>query len=113
MATLAQHHTAAEARSFDHWSEGRLDESDLSHIPGEAGLAVDPARFGHEFALVALQRKLKDAGRFVFIDRAKRNPDFLRFVPDSLGYVGWALELLPQYGELAALLRARLPEVGR
>ena len=60
-------------------------------------LAMDaPARerFAAGFWLVAVQRKLKDAGRFVFIDRVRGNPDFLRWYPQSLAYVGRALRRL-------------------
>src|SRR6185436_20440650 len=58
------------------------------------------------FWQVAAQRKLKDAGRFVFIDRVRGNPDFLRFFPQSLRYAGRALaqlgerELLGRLGRL-------------
>jgi N-acetylmuramate 1-kinase len=59
------------------------------------GLAA-PARerFAAGFWLMAVQRKLKDAGRFVFIDRVRSNPDFLRWYPQSLVYVGRALRRL-------------------
>jgi len=77
----------------------------------EAGLGIEQDRFEHEFALVTLQRKLKDSGRFVFIDREKRNGSFLRFVPDSLGYVSWALRRLPEYEALGAVLTARVEEL--
>lgn len=39
------------------------------------------------YHLVTLQRKMKDSGRFVYIDRVKKNPGFLQFIPTSLGYV--------------------------
>ena len=39
--------------------------------------AAERAALGREFDLVTVQRKLKDAGRFVFIDRVKQNPSFL------------------------------------
>ena len=38
-----------------------------------------------------MQRKLKDAGRFVFIDRVRGNPSFLGYIDDSLAYVRAAL----------------------
>jgi aminoglycoside/choline kinase family phosphotransferase len=50
--------------------------------------------FERSFWQVAVQRKLKDAGRFVFIDRVRGNPDFLRFFPQSLVYAGRALRQL-------------------
>ena len=43
------------------------------------------------FHLQTVQRKLKDAGRFVFIDRVKGNPGFLQWVDVTLGYVSEAL----------------------
>jgi len=39
---------------------------------------------GREFDLVTVQRKLKDAGRFVFIDRVKGNGSFLKFVEPTI-----------------------------
>jgi aminoglycoside/choline kinase family phosphotransferase len=47
-----------------------------------------------EFDLVTVQRKLKDAGRFVFIDRQKNNPSFLKYVPETIHKVRAALERL-------------------
>jgi aminoglycoside/choline kinase family phosphotransferase len=58
----------------------RLDE-----YAEHAGLsAAGRAEVGREFDLVTVQRKLKDAGRFVFIDRTKRNPSFLGFVEPTI-----------------------------
>ena len=51
-----------------------------------------------------LQRKLKDAGRFVYIDRVKNNPSFLRFIDSSLRYVADAGARLPEYGDLFGAL---------
>jgi aminoglycoside/choline kinase family phosphotransferase len=57
-----------------------------------------------EFDLVTAQRKLKDAGRFVFIDRENGNSAFLKFVTPTIKKVGGALErLAPRYPELAEL----------
>jgi aminoglycoside/choline kinase family phosphotransferase len=52
----------------------------------------------------AVQRKLKDAGRFVFIDRVKGNPDFLPHVGQSLAYVRRALGRLPELSPLREIL---------
>ncbi len=62
-----------------------------------------------EFHLVAVQRKLKDAGRFVFIDRVKGNPSFLPHVPHSLELVRRSLRADPSLGRLAAILADLLP----
>lgn len=45
-----------------------------------------------DFWLVALHRKMKDTGRFVFIDRVRNNPSFLKHIPQSLVYVKRSLE---------------------
>lgn len=39
------------------------------------------------FHLVTLQRKMKDAGRFIYIDRVKKNPGFLQYIPATLRYI--------------------------
>lgn len=51
-------------------------------------------RLAGEFDLVTVQRKLKDAGRFVFIDRQKGNPSFIKFVTPTIKKVGAALTRL-------------------
>ncbi len=65
---------------------------------------LDSDMLRQEFWLVALHRKLKDAGRFVYIDRVRGNPGFLQWFPQSLVYVGRALAELPEYRALAELL---------
>ena len=67
--------------------------------------------FRRTFDLLTVQRKLKDAGRFEFIDRVKKNPSFLPYVAPSLRYVARALERLPEYGELLSVLREVHPEM--
>ena len=52
------------------------------------------AAIGLEFDLVTVQRKLKDAGRFVFIDRVKGNPSFLKFVEPTIAKVRASLSRL-------------------
>ncbi len=76
---------------------GGLREQGLLDADGEAA-------FARSFALQTVQRKLKDAGRFVFIDRVRGNPSFLRYIPRSLAYVGAALAGLDDRAELRALL---------
>jgi aminoglycoside/choline kinase family phosphotransferase len=83
----------------------------IGYFVSRAGIE-DQTAFRRLFVLQTLQRKLKDAGRFVFIDRVRKNPAFLRWIPASIGYVREALAAAP--GELAAareLLARRLPEL--
>lgn len=70
----------------------------------------DRALVQAHFDLVTVQRKMKDAGRFVYIDRVKRNPNFLPFIPNSLRYVREALERTVLYRPLLDLLIPFVPE---
>ena len=70
----------------------------------------DAACVRREFDLVTVQRKLKDAGRFVYIDRVKHNPNFLKYIPTSLGYVRNALERLPEHAKLTGLIAKSIPD---
>jgi N-acetylmuramate 1-kinase len=69
---------------------------------------IDGARFQRLFDLQVVQRKLKDAGRFVFIDRVKHNPSFLVHIPNSLDYVARSLGRLPELGSLREILSRHL-----
>lgn len=62
------------------------------------------------FDLVTVQRKLKDAGRFVYIDQVKGNPKFLPFIPASLNYVWSAMDRSAPTKDLRDLLRKYVPE---
>lgn len=62
------------------------------------------------FHLQALQRKLKDAGRFVYIDRVRKNPKFLPNIPRSLAYAREALERLEGMEAVREILAKYLPE---
>jgi aminoglycoside/choline kinase family phosphotransferase len=52
-----------------------------------------------------VQRKLKDAGRFVYMDRREGNPSFLRFVTPTIGKIQGALARLAPRDPLMAELR--------
>lgn len=62
------------------------------------------------FQAQALQRKLKDAGRFVYIDRMKKNPKFLGNIPRSLAYAREALEHFPHFSDAREIFARYLPE---
>jgi hypothetical protein len=79
--------------------EARLDEY-------AAYLGLDRSgreAVGREFDTVTVQRKLKDAGRFVFIDRVKQNPGFLQFVEPTIAKARAALARLIDDPKLRAL----------
>jgi N-acetylmuramate 1-kinase len=68
-----------------------------------AGVRLDPAEFKRFFHLLTVQRKLKDAARFEFIHRVKRNPGFLPSIPASLRYARAAMEELAGDPDVTAL----------
>jgi hypothetical protein len=88
--------------------EARLDDFAAARGLGQA----ERAALGREFDLVTVQRKLKDAGRFVFIDRVKQNPSFLPFVEPTIAKVRASLARLTDDDDmraLASLLARALP----
>src|SRR5216683_91270 len=70
-----------------------------------------PREFVGFFDLLTVQRKLKDAGRFVFIDQVKKNPSFLAHIPSSLHYVKDALARRPELGKVREILARHVPEL--
>lgn len=85
--------------------EARLaDYADAAALP-DGPEPESRGRLLEEFDLVTVQRKLKDAGRFVFIDRAKNNDAFLKFVTPTVKKVGGALRrLAPHDPDMRELL---------
>ena len=84
--------------------EDRLREYAAARgLPAEEAQAVV-----NEFDLVTVQRKLKDAGRFVFIDKTKNNPSFLKFVTPTVRKVKVALSRLSKNDHDMAALDALL-----
>ena len=87
----------------DAFVSARLDEFAAHHdMDAESRRAL-----GREFDLVTVQRKLKDAGRFVFIEHKKGDPSYLRFVEPTIAKVRRALARLrgePRLDDLALLL---------
>jgi aminoglycoside/choline kinase family phosphotransferase len=80
----------------------------LSEFVEHRGLPADEfSRIRREFDLVTIQRKLKDAGRFVYIERNKGDASYLRFVEPTLRKVENSMCRLsddPAVGSLMRLL---------
>jgi aminoglycoside/choline kinase family phosphotransferase len=79
--------------------EARLDD----YAGARALSPADRSALGREFDLITLQRKLKDAGRFVFIEQKRGDASFLPFVAPTLAIVEDALTRLAGVPELEAL----------
>jgi len=82
--------------------------AELERVTGEK-IAFD--EFVKVFDLLTVQRKLKDAGRFEFINRVKGNPGFLVSIPASLRYVRDALDRQPQLADLRRIVGRYVPEL--
>ena len=76
------------------------------------GERIDAKSFKAFFDLLTIQRKLKDAGRFEFINRVKGNPGFLVSIPASLRYVRDAFKRRPELSGLQKLVAKYVPELG-
>ncbi len=83
----------------------------LEALAAAGGPRLEYGPFRETFDLLTVQRKLKDAGRFVFIDRVRKNPDFLRSIPASLRYVREALGRRKDLAELHEVLARHVPEL--
>ena len=71
----------------------------------------DRAAFRRLFDFTSIQRNLKAAGRFVYIDRVKGNPKFLADIPRVLGYVKRNLQKHPELATLRKHLTPYVPEL--
>lgn len=71
----------------------------------------DRSAFRRVFDFISIQRNLKAAGRFVYIDRVKKNPKFLADIPRVLGYVRRNLAKYPELSTLRKHLTPYVPEL--
>jgi aminoglycoside/choline kinase family phosphotransferase len=97
----------------------QLDESLVDQLVGyyldqvaARGLGgIDRAGFRRLFDLTSIQRNLKAAGRFVYIDRVKGNQKFLADIPRVLSYVKRNLQKYPELQSLRQHLIPYVPEL--
>lgn len=83
----------------------------VKELEALTGEKTDLKAFTAFFDLLTVQRKLKDAGRFEFINRVKGNPGFLVSIPASLRYVKAALERQPKLDDLRRIVGKYVPEL--
>ena len=75
----------------------------LAEYARASGRTLDRRGFRRFFDLLTVQRKLKDAARFEFIHRVKKNSSFLPSIPASLRYARAAMERLADDPDVVAL----------
>jgi len=89
--------------SYQEFDPGFIDER-LDEYASAAQLGEgERTLLGREFDWVTVQRKLKDAGRFIFIDRTHHNASFLPFVEPTIAKARAALSRLADDPDMRAL----------
>lgn len=80
-------------------------EARLADYANACGTSASLAQLIEDFDVVTVQRKLKDAGRFVYIERNKQDASYLRFVEPTILKIRSSLARLNKHPEFADLER--------
>jgi N-acetylmuramate 1-kinase len=101
--------------SYQDFDETFVSERLAEFAEARAISGDDLAALRFEFDVITVQRKLKDAGRFVFFERTRGDDSYLKFFVPTLQLVLGALARLPARPELSGLLAIieRQIEIGR
>jgi aminoglycoside/choline kinase family phosphotransferase len=83
----------------------------LDQLARHRQVSTNREAFRRLFDFTSIQRNLKAAGRFVYIDRVKGNPKFLADIPRTLGYVRGNLSKYPELVALRTQLARYVPEL--
>jgi aminoglycoside/choline kinase family phosphotransferase len=83
----------------------------LDRLEAQRQVWTNREAFRRLFDFTSLQRNLKAAGRFVYIDQVKGNPKFLADIPRTLGYVRRNLYKYPELFTLRKHLSTYVPEL--
>lgn len=75
------------------------------------GMSPDRAEFLKLFDYMSIQRNLKAAGRFAYIQAVKKNPGYLPFIPPTLAYVRRNFKKHPELRELQGVLSRYVEEL--
>jgi aminoglycoside/choline kinase family phosphotransferase len=89
----------------------RLIDYYLDQLQEGRQLWTNREAFRRLFDFTSIQRNLKAAGRFVYIDRVKANPKFLADIPRTLGYVRRNLTKYSELFTLRKLMSHYVPEL--
>ncbi|MEK7352529.1 MAG: aminoglycoside phosphotransferase, partial [Nitrospirota bacterium] len=89
----------------------RLIDRFLDRMAKHQEVRTNREVFRRLFDFTSIQRNLKAAGRFVYIDRVKGNPNFLADIPRVLNYVKGNLLKYPELATLRKHLTPYVPEL--
>ena len=93
---------------IDRYIEGMCTE--CNQETQERFLFTDRTAFRRLFDLTSIQRNLKAAGRFVYLDHVKGHTKFLADLPRTLNYVRLTLDRYPELEPLRMALTPYVPE---
>ena len=93
--------------------EELIEELVVRYLEGraKAGAPLDRLAFMRLFDLTSIQRNLKAAGRFVYIEKVKGNDRYLPYIPRTLANVKRNLNRHRQLHRLRDLLARHVPEL--
>jgi hypothetical protein len=83
----------------------------FKHARGKLDMTSSWDEFTKLFDLMAMQRNLKAAGRFEFIDVVKKNDSFLQYIKQTMTYVMDNLKKYPDYAPIRTLIGEYHPYV--
>ncbi|UCD84200.1 MAG: phosphotransferase [Deltaproteobacteria bacterium] len=93
--------------------ESFIDEMIHYYLDGKEdieGIRIDRTEFRELFDLTSIQRNLKAAGRFGYINLAKNNDRYLKYIAPTLGYVKKNLDKYDYLKELKQVLEKYVEE---
>ena len=91
--------------------EALIDRLIAYYLETSGGAPQDPIAFRRLFDVTSLQRNLKAAGRFVYIEKVKGRPTHLPYVAPTLRSIRRNLEKYPDLADLRELLAPLVPEL--
>jgi len=83
----------------------------IAELDRMQGTQTDTGRFRRIFDLTSIQRNLKAAGTFGFMSGVKGKDQYLKYLPNTFGYVRENLRKYPELEDLRSSLGRVLPEI--
>jgi aminoglycoside/choline kinase family phosphotransferase len=100
VSLLRDSYVAPDADQIDELVQHYHTEGEHHRLPW----CVGERNIWRDFHLQTIQRKLKDAGRFVYIEKEKGDSSFLQYYDRSIRFVSQAIEGVSGYGRLEEIL---------
>ncbi len=82
----------------------------ITQFAEEAGIS-NRNIFSNLFHIQTVQRKLKDAGRFIYLDRVREQSTYRRWIASSLAHAALAMAAVDELAPLCEVLGRHVPEL--